>query len=249
MTTTLPNTNNSRTFQPSFFFWITVIMSLLIFTGFGLTYWQPMIAGTMRPAPPIVHIHGFVFFCWMILLMVQSSLVCVGKVTLHRSIGTFGIAAATSILLVGTLITLLSAANNSDPSSSPTYYDGLYLSVMALLNFGILFCLAIRRVRKPVDHKRLILFATIPLLPPGINRIYMTVFELNYFPVLATYMTMNAIIITILIYDWRTLKRPSSASLIGTTIVLTQEILHAPIAYSQIFASFCAFLADQVYYR
>jgi hypothetical protein len=62
-------------------------------------------------------------------------------------------------------------------------------------------------------------------------------------------MTMNAIIITILIYDWRTLKRPSSASLIGTTIVLTQEILHAPIAYSQIFASFCAFLADQVYYR
>ena len=96
-----------RSFQPSFFFWMTVIMAGFVFSGFGLTYLQPMAAGTLAPMPPAIHVHGLFYFSWMILLITQSFLVNVRNVRLHRSVGTFGIVIATGLLILGALITIL----------------------------------------------------------------------------------------------------------------------------------------------
>jgi len=76
----------------SFYFWMTAIMAVLVFGGFSITYWQPMATSSLAPLPPIVHIHGFLFSAWMLLLVTQSLLVNVRNVPLHRSLGTFGIA-------------------------------------------------------------------------------------------------------------------------------------------------------------
>src|SRR5687768_16636188 len=99
-----------RVFKASFFFWMTLVMAFFVFTGFGMTYWFPLARGTFPPAPPIVHLHGFVFFTWMILLIVQAALIGSGNVGMHRSLGTYGIAHATVILYTGALIQLLGIA-------------------------------------------------------------------------------------------------------------------------------------------
>jgi hypothetical protein len=72
------------------------------------------------------------------------------------------------------------------------------------LGTAVLFTLAIRQTRNPANHRLLILFATIPLLPPGVNRTYQVLFQLDYLPVLATYLTMAAIAAALLVHDWRT---------------------------------------------
>lgn len=64
----------ARKFRPSFFFWMTLAMAFFVFGGFGMTYLLPMSGGTFPPAPPIVHLHGLIFFSWMILLVVQAEL-------------------------------------------------------------------------------------------------------------------------------------------------------------------------------
>jgi len=171
----------SPTFRTSFFFRMTIVMAFFVFGGFGLTYWQPMAVGTLERLPPVVHLHGIFYSLWIVLLVVQAFLVNVKNVPLHRSLGTFGIAIATGVIIIGALITILFGRFQST-NPPPDYYNLMYLGVVAVLCFGTLFFLAIRNVRKPDIHKRLILFATMSLLAPGINRFYMVPFGLDRLP-------------------------------------------------------------------
>lgn len=245
MTTLATQSSARQKIQLSFFFWVTVVMSLFIFGGFGMTYWQPMAMGTGQPLPPIVHLHGFSFSLWMLMLMAQSFLVNVKNVAFHRTIGTFGIALAAVLILSGFTLSVMSAG-----SSYPDVNLGLmYLSFAAILSFTILFILAIRQVRKPANHKRLILLATIPLLPPGINRLYMMSLDLSGPPFLATYLTMDLFVIAILLNDWRSDGKINKYSIIGAAFILTQQVLHFPITNSDAFMNFCGFMASLSYYR
>jgi hypothetical protein len=234
-------------FRPSFFFWIAATMALFVFGGFTLAAVERYVTGDTTHMPPVVHLHGVTFISWMTLLMTQTFLVNIKNVTLHRSLGTFGIALGTAVLFTGALISLLGLSTGDN--TGPFFYDLMYLSIAALLGFGLLFTLAIRQVRNPEYHRRLILFATIPLLPPGINRMYQVVFQLDYLPVVATYLTMAVIAAAILFFDWRTLGKFSKASVIGASVVYGQQLLHWPISNSDAFAGVVRFLGSLIYYR
>lgn len=247
MATTLTDSAARRPFQPSFFFWMTVVMAFFIFSGFGITYFLPMATGDLTPLPPIVHLHGLFFSAWMILLLAQATLVNVHRVALHRSLGTFGIAIATGVVITGAIIALLFAESVS--IDSPAYYDLMYLSIIAVVVFPALFTMAVRQVRAPDNHRRLILFATIPLLPPGINRLYTALFNLNDVPLLAAYLTMDVIAIALLLNDWRTLGKVSGACIVGVATVTIPQLLHVPIVESGAFASLTLMLTELVQYR
>lgn len=238
----------TRPFQPSFFLWMTVIMAGFVFSGFGLTYLKPMATGTLPPLPPAIHVHGLFYFSWMILLIVQAFLINVKNVPLHRSVGTFGIVIATGVLIFGALITILFGRSvRADPPAD--YYKLMYLSVVALISFGTLFCLAIRNTRTPDIHRLLILFATINLLPPGINRLYMVSFGLTNAPLLATFVTMDVLALAVLIHHWRARREITAAAITGAAFVLLPQILCLPIVNSAAFASFIGVLTDLAYYR
>jgi len=235
-------------FSPSFFLLITLAMAFFVFAGFGLTYLQPIAAGTGQSYPPVVHLHGAFYFCWMLLLVIQAVLVNMKSVRLHRTLGTFGIFLGSGVILMGTIITVLFAGSQvADPVSD--FYNLMYLAIVAVVGFSGLFIMAIRRVRVPADHKRLILFATIVLLPPGINRLYMVMWEMFELPVLATYLTMDVMAAAIVLYDWRTLGRISRASLIGTVVVVLPQLLHPVLVDADSWVSFYEWLASLTYYR
>jgi uncharacterized membrane protein len=247
MSTVVAGVTGRRFFPPSFYFWIALVMSFFVFGGFSLAALARYLTNDPTTMPPVVHLHGVTFISWMTLLMVQTYLINVKNVALHRSLGTFGIALGTAVLFTGALISLLGLSNGD--TSGPFYYDLTYLSIMALLGFGLLFTLAMRQTRKPEYHRRLILFATIPLLPPGINRMYQVGFQLDYLPVLATYLTMAAIATAILVHDWQTTGRINNASKIGSAVVFGQALLHWPVSNSAAFVKASSFLMGLVYYR
>jgi hypothetical protein len=237
-----------RSFQPSFFLWMTVIMAAFVFAGFGLTYLRPMAAGTLAPLPPAIHVHGLFYFSWMILLMTQAFLINVKNVQLHRSVGTFGIVIATGVLLSGALITILFGRSvRENPPAD--YHNLMYLSVVALISFGTLFCLAIRNTRQPDIHRLLILFATINLLPPGINRLYMVAFGLTSAPLLATFITMDVLALAVLIHHWRVRRSITGAAITGAAFVLVPQLLCVPIVNSEAFASLMRVATDLAHYR
>jgi len=248
MATALSERAERDVFRPSFYFWIVAVMCFFVFGGFILAAIERYVTGDTTTMPPVVHLHGVTFISWMTLLMTQTSLINVRNVLLHRSLGTFGIALGTAVLFTGTLINYLGLPE-SLLNQGPFFYDFQYLGTMALLGFGFLFVLAIRQTRNPENHRRLILFATIPLLPPGINRMYQVALQLDYLPVLATYLTMASLAAAILLYDWRTIGKISKASMIGAAVVYGQALLHVSVSRSDAFAEFTQFVSSLIYYR
>ena len=120
---------------------------------------------------------------------------------------------------------------------------------MAVLGFGLLFTLAIRTVRTPEVHKRMILLALLPILPPGIHRLYMVPLGLSSFPVLPMYLTLDAMAIAILLHEWRRTQRVSRYSMVGVGWLLLQQLLHYPATHSAWFADFLYALTGLVRYR
>jgi hypothetical protein len=238
----------TRTFRPTFYFWMILVMFAFVFGGFGMTYWFPLATGRFSPAPPVVHLHGMVLFAWMILLIVQPVLVGVRNVALHRSVGTFGIALATAVIFMGMIITLLGAARGG-PNPGPNLYHGIYLGFMACTGFGLLFTLAIRNVKRPEIHRRLILLSMLPLLPPGIHRFYMVPLGLKTFPIAAMYMTLDAMAIAIIVQEWRSSGRVGIYTKIGVAWIVVQQALHYPVTHSQWFADFTYAAGSMMHYR
>lgn len=243
MTEAIASKATGRAFQPSFHFWMTLLMAFFVFGGFGMTYLGPLASGSFPPAPPVVHLHGFVFFSWMVLLVVQSLLVNVKNVRLHRSMGTFGIALATALILFGTLITLVAFSRGSEGIGTS------YLSVVAPLTFTALFVMSIRAVRTPTQHRNLILLATISILMPGVNRFYGSGLGLDYVPYAATYLTLDAMIAAIFIHDWRKDGKVGRLTQIGAAIVITPQLFFPLVVGTPWFIAFCNLLGSLVYDR
>ena len=237
-----------RSFRPSFFFWMTVVMAAFVFGGFGMTYLFPLATGTLRPAPPVIHLHGIVFFSWIILLVTQAALVGARNVTLHKSVGSFGIALATAIMFMGFITQMLGAAHSRD-NPTPNLYNGVYLGIMAVTGFGIMFSMAMRNTRRPEIHKRMILLAMLPILPPGIHRFYMVPLGLTAFPILPMYLTLDAMAIAILVQEWRSTKRIGGHTMFGVGWILVQQTLHYPVTHSQWFADLVYALSGMMHYR
>ena len=222
-------------------------MACFVFAGFGLTYWQPMLIGSMA-FPPIVHVHAFIFSSWMALLMVQSLLFNTRNISLHRSVGTFGIVIATRHADHQRRgHSAIRESHQGQPCARLLWPDVLVgdgrARISARCSAWLSGC-----VRKPEYHRRLILFATLPCFP-GINRLYMVTFGLERIPFLAMYLTLDALAAAILIHDWRTMGKISKASMIGVAFLLLQQLLHWPIASSDAFTSFTHTLTDLARYR
>jgi hypothetical protein len=236
----------TRGFRPSFHLWMTLLMALFVFGGFGMTYLLPLASGTFPRAPPVVHLHGVIFFLWTALLVLQAVLVNAKNVKLHRSLGTFGIGVAAITAFAGLLITIVGTSASPWTGDNPGLF---FLSLVAPPSFAVLFAMAIRAVRTPAVHRNLILLAMLSIIMPGINRFYMMSLGLKGVPFFATYVTMDAILAAILYHERRLTGRISTATWIGAAIILVPQPLLPVVSTSPTFIAFLEYLGSLVYYR
>lgn len=232
--------------RPSIHLWLVLAMTAFVFTGFGLTYIGPSITGTRPPDSPIVHLHGAAFFSWMALLVVQSLLVNVRKVAWHRSLGTFGIAIGTLVVVMGVAITIASASLTRLQGAGAQVF---YLSVTAPPSFALLFILAIRAAKRPAVHRSLILIATVSVLMPGINRVYQAGLGVAGVPFVATYLTMDAFLAAILWAEWRATRSISRTTLFGAGWVVLVELLLWPVSQADWWRPFVFWLGSLAEYH
>src|SRR5665811_2230317 len=85
-----------------FYFYMALSCAAVAFLGFAPTYWLPMAAGTFK-SNPIVHVHGMVFFSWVLFFSFQTWLAASGRLARHRAVGMVGISFATAMTIFGSL--------------------------------------------------------------------------------------------------------------------------------------------------
>lgn len=163
---------NSR---DNFFPWIAVAIATTVFTGFWFTYFGPMFAGNRGPDAAVVHLHGWTFFAWYVLLVVQSVLAHSRRISLHRKLGALSIALASLMVATGLLIVGVRMADALDTGNP--FWSASGPAVFVTLVLFITFYVAALRMRQRSDwHKRLIIIASVGGMGAAMFRLSMVLF-------------------------------------------------------------------------
>ena len=159
-------------FENLFFSGMAVVILVSVFVGFAPSYYLAKVFN----APPLpnllVHIHGVVFSLWILLLIVQTSLVSAGRTDVHRRLGMAGFGLACLVVVLGTLVATENLVNNypSAPSEQEDSRAFYAVALADMLMFSTLIFFAFRNRFNPAVHKRLILIATLAILDAAFDR-------------------------------------------------------------------------------
>lgn len=129
-------------FDRRFYLGCGLIFLALMVWAFAKTYYLKILFGT--PAlTKLVHIHGIVMTGWIVLLVVQTSLIVAHRVRWHRRLGVFGGIWAFLVVILGSATTLHAAAREVQEHSPDAEFQvsvlGLELvQMMAFEYSGIL---------------------------------------------------------------------------------------------------------------
>jgi hypothetical protein len=131
-----------RRYDDLFFSGLALLGLATVFFGFARTYY---LAGLFH-APLdalIVHVHGAVFSCWILLLVVQTSLVASGRVDVHRRIGKAGFLLACLLVVLGVLVNNHALVIQPGPPGADMAFIYL-LGLSLILIFAVLTYFAFR---------------------------------------------------------------------------------------------------------
>lgn len=151
------------------YWWMALVAAALVFAGFARTFYLKAWFGTPL-LPALVLVHGVVMSTWFIVFASQVWLVESHRIRLHRRLGLFGAALVTTIPILGVAVAIKGARDHAGPPQIPPL---IFLSI-PLFDILVFACIAgtgllLRRHRD--IHIRLMLLATLGILPAAIARI------------------------------------------------------------------------------
>jgi hypothetical protein len=163
-----PYASHADFLRKYFYLCMSLLIAAVVVYGFSQTIGQNLIhASPVRPF--ILTLHAIVFPGWALFFILQSALVRTHNVPVHRTLGWFGLALGTGILVLGysTAITMDRFYLHRGEMKSPAF---LGVQLMDLISFAVPFALAIYWRRRPEFHRRLMLIASCGLTDAAFGR-------------------------------------------------------------------------------
>ena len=233
----------ARAVSPERLFYGGMAVALLavVFAGFARSYYlRPYFDS--RPLIPLLHLHGFVFTSWIVLLLVQTSLVAARRTDLHRRLGVAGGVLAALMVIVGTVTALIRAKGADVPPVGASPLAFLTIPLGDMLVFAILVGVALWLRRRVDLHKRLMLLATIAILPAAVARLPFDFIQ-KVGP-LAFFGLADLFIVPMLVYDVVTRRRPHRATVLGGALLVISHPLRMMIGPTQTWLRFAEWLTS-----
>lgn len=238
-----------------FYVWMAATCVLIAFGAFAPTYRLQLAAGTFV-GPALLHIHGFLFSAWTLLLLTQALLAVNRRLDLHRALGLVGISLATALVVIGLAAAIHTLNNGLAAGYGDRSRAFLILPVSAISLFAGFFIAAIANLRRPETHKRLVLLATISLLQAAMGRVFFILVTgggpglrpgLGEPPPvisgLVPTLILELLIVAGIVYDWRKRGRPHRVWLIGAAIMTIVVFSRALIGVTAPWLAFADILA------
>jgi hypothetical protein len=237
------------------FVWMAAVCAVVALAGFAPTYWLQLPPRTFVGSP-LLHLHGLLFSAWTLYFLLQTILAARGRITRHRSWGLLGVSLATAMVLVGFAVAndVLSLRLTAGFADRARAFHIASTSMIAL--FGVFVAAAIVFVGRPEIHKRLMVLATVSMIPPAIARLFFAV-SVGIGPglrpglgpprtvasVLAPALVADILILVGVMHDIRTRGRPHPTYVIGGALMLAVQVLREPVSRTQTWYAIADFLA------
>src|SRR5208282_5436774 len=225
-----------RRFDKFFFSGMAVVILASVFVGFARSYY---LAGVFKAPLPnlLVQVHGAVFSCWILVLIVQTSLVAAGRVDVHRRLGMLGFGLACLVVVSGLLAATDWQVRHFAAGEAGVKARAFYtVTLSTMLAFATLIYFAFRNRRNPAAHKRFIMIATIAILDAAFVR----------WPVPSKWWGLHAaellctipLLLLIMGYDYWSRGRVHRATIWASVFVVVLQQLRDPIGRSAAWQAF-----------
>lgn len=157
-------------------FYIGMALVAIVITIAGFLPTAVDTSSRREPMSLAVAAHGAVFGAWLLLFLTQTIFVQKGRIAFHRLMGSVGIILAFLMVVSGYLTSIRMAQRGYDLSgdlvqATTDHFTILVLQLGDLLTFSLLIGFAIGFRHRPDIHKRLMLLATIALIPAALTHI------------------------------------------------------------------------------
>jgi hypothetical protein len=219
--TTAPAAAANLRSERQFFTGMAIAMALVCFAGFAPSYYLKAHFGSPQ-LKPLIHVHGLVFTTWMVLLILQTSLVAAGRVRLHRQLGVAGAVVAVLMVVTGAAVAYGRGTTITPGIPHESVLAFLAIPALALLVFPALIGAALLFRRNAGAHKRLMLLATTVVLTAAVHRILMLLIDPAVSPPVFFGAT-DLLIVALGTYDVLSRGRVHAATLWGGLLVILSQ--------------------------
>lgn len=222
------------------------------FVGFTPTYWAP-VATRAFSGPPILHLHGLLFSAWTVLFIVQARLAASGNLRRHRALGLAGVSLATAMLFAGFAVAIASMRTGLAAGSTHAR-DFSIVPLTIVGSFAALVAAALVYARRSDVHMRLMLVATITILPPAVARLLRLTLArpgdaaglMGNPPPVPLSLVPNGLadllLVVAMVHDWRTNGRVHRAYIVAGACVVLVQIARVPFSTTDVWRSIADWL-------
>jgi len=155
-----------------FFVGFSVMAACTVFAGFSPTFYlRP--AGA-RPLSAAIVLHAVVFTSWIVLMLAQTLLIASRRTNVHRRLGVVGGLLALAMLVLGVTTAVAAARRGYVPGANSGMTDALGGFIIPLRDITLFITFVAGGLYYRADgatHKRLMMLATINLLPAALGRL------------------------------------------------------------------------------
>ena len=152
-----------------FFTGMGVVLASVVFAGFAPTFY--LRGSALPPLSPMLFAHGLVFTTWILLFVTQTTLIAAERRDIHRRLGVIGMFIAGLVVVIGMTVAVGALRRGVGPVFGMQPGSFFSFPVEDISAFAALVVAGIVLRHHPDAHKRLMLLATISLLPAAIARV------------------------------------------------------------------------------
>jgi hypothetical protein len=152
---------------------MAVVMIVMAVAGFAPSIVNP--SQRNGPMTLLLAVHGILFFLWLLLFLLQTTLIAARRTDLHRRMGIVAIVLLVALVPLSYIVTVQMVRRGFDLSgdqllrSHPDVLLGSIFNFFAVVEFPVLAGVALIYRRRKEIHKRLMLFANMALMGPPIT--------------------------------------------------------------------------------
>jgi hypothetical protein len=225
-----------------FYSGMALAMAIIVLIGFAPTfylrfYFHAVTVTGATSLTRLAQLHGALFTSWVVLFIVQTSLVAKHRVAVHRRLGIAGVVLAGAMILVGSTTAIKAAARGAAPPGvDPLAFLAIPMGDMVMFSTFVASAFFLRRNQEA--HKRLMLLAYISIIVAAVARLpgVLPLGPLGFFGLAFVFLLIA------IIYDLVSRRRVHPAYIWGGALLVASVPLRLMISGTGVWQTVARFL-------